>query len=447
MKLWFSDSTSHAQVYRVLWYCCAALFFCSNALAQSPPPADTPSEVAREATPRSPATDETGGKESDDAVGPQITMNDEGFSLYSANGQYGIEIAAAVEFTSMEIFGEQLPGMSDGFDLRRGRLYTNFQLERRVRLEFEIDFNGEGTRALDAMIDWEPNEHFRLVFGRTKTVIGLEREQSSRDTLFVERALPAELTPDRELGVFATVTPVAGLQFDIAVANSGQDGDFVDAVPLNVWGVQGRLLMDVGELAADGDFQLLVGGAGTTDVVRGSVEDPRFRNIPLTTTGRWGFYEDGVYLDGRRTRYNAFGLFAYEGFYLTGEFVGQSREVSDDAGRFSYRLSSGMIGTSYSFGGDRHFDGMDIDRTIAEGGAGAFEFKFRYSSARIHGDTVRLLSTPTVRHDELVAGFSWWPMTNSRLFVDFYTNRFQDENGDRTDDNVYVMMLAAQIGF
>lgn len=386
---------------------------------------------------------ETGEGES----GPVLSMDDRGFSVYSANGHHGFEISAAIEFTSSMHFGETSPGMSDGLDLRRGRLYTNFQLERRVRLEFEIDFNGEGTRALDALIDWEPNDHFRLIFGRTKTLIGLERDQSSRDTLFVERGLTAEITPDRELGVFVTVTPIPGLQLDAAVANSGQDGDFVDAKPLNVWGAQGRILVDVGELAFDEAFTLQFGGAATTDVVRGSPEEPSFRNLPLTTSGRWGFYNEGLFLDGRRTRYNASGLFSYEGFYLMGEFVGQHRTIADDAGSFDYRLTSGMLGASYSVGGDRHFGGMHIDRTISQGGVGAFEFKFQYSSVRVHGDTSRLLSVPSVRHESLVAGLSWWPMPDSRVFADFYTNRFQDAQGETSQENNYVLMLAAQIGF
>src|SRR4051794_28800558 len=85
---------------------------------------------------------------------------------------------------------------------------------------------GQGTTVLqDAYMEARFNPAFRVRAGKFKPPVGLERLQSGADLLFVERALPTNLVPNRDLGVQISGDFAGGItSYQVGVFNGVLDG-------------------------------------------------------------------------------------------------------------------------------------------------------------------------------------------------------------------------------
>jgi phosphate-selective porin OprO/OprP len=86
------------------------------------------------------------------------------------------------------------------------------------------DFAGGSARTFDAHVDYSLVDALRLRMGKFKPPIGLERLQSATDTFFIERGLPTNLVPTRDLGfqVYGSVIPET-LEYQLGIFNGVAD--------------------------------------------------------------------------------------------------------------------------------------------------------------------------------------------------------------------------------
>lgn len=92
------------------------------------------------------------------------------------------------------------------------------------------DFGGGKTELQDAWLDFKYFPQAKLQVGKFKTPFGIERLQSGTDTLFIERGLPNNLVPNRDIGVALHGDLFDGkLSYAAGVFNGVADGASLDS--------------------------------------------------------------------------------------------------------------------------------------------------------------------------------------------------------------------------
>jgi phosphate-selective porin OprO/OprP len=155
----------------------------------------------------------------------------EGFHLQSAAGHDKLTLRGYVQadgrFTS-----DDTPltlRASDGFLLRRVRPILQGTVAQYFDFYVNPDFGG-GTFVLqDAYIDVNFTPKLRVRAGKMKTPFGIERLQSGASLWFVERALPTNLVPNRDVGLQLHGELGRGVfGYQLAVLNGVPDGGSAD---------------------------------------------------------------------------------------------------------------------------------------------------------------------------------------------------------------------------
>lgn len=89
----------------------------------------------------------------------------------------------------------------DKFTIRRARLQFAGTLFKYADFLVAPDFGGGQARLFDAALDLHYFRFASLAFGKQKSPISLERMQTAPNLLFVERAYPTQLAPNRDIGI------------------------------------------------------------------------------------------------------------------------------------------------------------------------------------------------------------------------------------------------------
>ncbi len=86
--------------------------------------------------------------------------------------------------------------------LRRLRLYTKGRLSSvPIHWKFQLEFAGGRVRPRTIFIQYSFGSSLHIRAGQMKEPIGLERLTSSNHITFIERSLPTQVQPDRNLGI------------------------------------------------------------------------------------------------------------------------------------------------------------------------------------------------------------------------------------------------------
>ncbi len=97
-------------------------------------------------------------------------------------------------------YSEDRNSLDDDHELRRIRLEAEGTLLRDWEYDFSVDFAGRGSEIKNAWLAYAPVKTTRLILGQYREPIGLEELTSSNNITFMERALPGEFAPGRNLG-------------------------------------------------------------------------------------------------------------------------------------------------------------------------------------------------------------------------------------------------------
>ncbi len=168
----------------------------------------------------------------------------DGFFIQSDNGDYRLQIGALVHADGRFALGSngETAAVTDTFLIRRLRPYLRGRFARNFEFYINPDFAG-GTLVLqDAYVDTVFSPAFRIRLGKTKTPFGLERLQPASNILFLERALPTSIVPNRDVGVSVLGDLSGGLvSYQAAVINGVTDGGSGDVDSNDGKDLAGRL--------------------------------------------------------------------------------------------------------------------------------------------------------------------------------------------------------------
>lgn len=125
----------------------------------------------------------------------------DGFVLQSDTGDYRLQLSALMQADGRFGVDDSDELLVDTFLFRRVRPILQGRLARYFEFNLQPDFAGSAVNLRTAYIETRFSPAFRLRVGKDKTPFGLERLHSASHLLFVERAFPTSVAPDRDIGV------------------------------------------------------------------------------------------------------------------------------------------------------------------------------------------------------------------------------------------------------
>jgi phosphate-selective porin OprO/OprP len=165
----------------------------------------------------------------EDAKLKPIAGWDKGFFIQSPDGNNKLTAGGYVHFDGRYYTNDQNNTNNSAADnqflIRRARLDLRGKFLKYYEFRFMPDFAGGQVVIQDAYLNFNYVPWARVQAGKYKTPFGIERLQSANAIVFVERALPNNLVPNRDLGVMLWGQPFYGaLEYELGVFDGVADG-------------------------------------------------------------------------------------------------------------------------------------------------------------------------------------------------------------------------------
>src|SRR5712672_951508 len=184
---------------------------------------------AQDAPPAPPAPPAQKAPPAQDAPPVVTAAGKDGFTIRTADGASFLRIRGYIQADAQFYVRDGETPLTDTFVLRRVRPVFEGTVSRYFDYKFMPDFGAGATVVQDAYMDWRIGKPFRLMVGKYKSPVGLERLQSAQDLLFVSRGLPTNLVPNRDLGLTFHGDPFDGiLGYAAGIYNGVPDGGSAD---------------------------------------------------------------------------------------------------------------------------------------------------------------------------------------------------------------------------
>ena len=189
----------------------------------SPAPAASPAPPAAEASPAPAASPSPAPR------APWVAGYRNGFTLQSETGDFVLKLTGYVQGDARFALGDEAGLVTNQFLMRRIRPIFQGTVAKYFDFYIVTDFGNAVTLVQDAYLDVRFTPKLRFRVGKMKTPFGIERLQSGQSLLFVERALPNNLVPNRDVGLQVHGELAKGVfGYQAAVLNGAPDGGFVD---------------------------------------------------------------------------------------------------------------------------------------------------------------------------------------------------------------------------
>ncbi|MFL6235084.1 MAG: OprO/OprP family phosphate-selective porin [Thermoanaerobaculia bacterium] len=390
----------------------------------------------------------------------QAAAGKDGFSLRSADGNFVLRLRGYVQFDGRFWTQDEQKPQAETFLLRRVRPIFEGTVYKIFDFRVMPDFGGGTTVLQDAYMEARFNPAFRVRAGKFKPPVGLERLQSATDLLFVERALPTNLVPNRDLGVQVGGDLAGGVvSYALGVFNGVPDGSSADADTNNDKDVAGRLFF---QPFVKGTGPLKNLGFGVSASQGDQTGTPTAPGLaPYKTPGQVNFFtyrSDGTaagttVANGTRYRLSPQGYFYSGPFGLLAEYVVSRQDVRRDLVSDTLEHKSWQVAGSWVLSGDAaSYRGVNPKKVfdLAAHTWGAFEIAARYSELKLDDATFPTFAsiTSSARSAKAWAvGLNWYFSRSLRLLFDYENTKFEGgaTTGDREDEKIFFSRF--QIAF
>ncbi|HBZ71119.1 MAG TPA: hypothetical protein DEP35_15855 [Deltaproteobacteria bacterium] len=384
---------------------------------------------------------------------PVVGAGAQGFYIQSADGENQLHVRGYTQFDFRAVSGKESDTNPSTFAFRRIRPVFEGTLLRYIDFKIMPDFAGGGATLFDAYTNLHYFDTAMLELGKFKPPIGLERLQSPRNLMFLERAFPTELVPNRDLGVqlwgifgeHETVSNPAGgglLTYQFGVFNGSPDNTSVnngDTATSNSKEIVGRLFTR--PFLGWGPEFLQGFGVG----VAGSYgrQEQSLASLKFTTSAMDTFFTYNpapakglpatVMGDGPQNRIMPQASFYYGPFGFMAEWVLQSQRLSRGTKNVFESDTAWQVATTWVLTGENaSYDGViPLKPLLLHGeGLGAFEIAARFHEITFDRDLFPLFSNLNAsarRARAVTVGLNWY--LNRNLKVQFNYERTLFEGG------------------
>ena len=395
------------------------------------------------------------------ATAPAVAAGAGGFEIRSADSAFRVRIRGYLHADSRYYGDDDDNRGVDTLVVRRARPILEATFFRIFDFRVMSDFGGGTAVVQDAYFDARFSKVFNLRAGKQKPPLGQERLLSATDLLFIERALPTALVPNRDVGVQAYGDLTPWLAYNLGVFNGVIDGGSGDTDTADSKDVVGRVVITPFKADAKSRLQTLlfgVGGSGGREI--GTLAAPALAQIRSGGQLVWFRYRtDGTapnttIADGGRSRVTAFGQYYVGQLGLQAEYV-RSRQavrraaVSERIEQESWQATGSWVLTGETATGRAIQPRKAFDP--AKGAWGAFEIV-----ARANALTVEDAAFPVFANLDQVArqataagvGLNWYLNRNVKIAADYERTGFDRgaaAGADRPDE--HALFTRFQIAF
>ena len=379
------------------------------------------------------------------------------FVIQSDNGDNRVQVGALLQVDGRFTVDDPMDSGIKTFVARRIRMQLQGRIARVFDFYFNPDFANGAVAVRDAYFDTRFSDGFRIRAGKSKTPFGIERLQSASSLLFVERALPTTVAPDRDFGIQVQGDLASNvLSYAFAVGNGVIDGESADIDTNEGKDVSGRIVVRPLAKKRDNAFAglgfALAGSQGdqplTLPVFRSATRQPFFSYAGGANPAQ------GV---GGRTRYSP-QWFLYSGpFGGFGEWVRSTGDVQRELGASLVRdevdHTSWQVALSWVLTGEAASDrGVRPQRNFDPGrssGWGALQVAARYNELRVSQNAVDLgfaAAGASRTAEGFAVGANWYLNPFVKWVLNFERTVFDgDPDGPRPVEN--AVLFRAQLSF
>lgn len=345
------------------------------------------------------------------------------------------------------------------FDPRKVRLYFEGTMAKYYDFRIMPDF-GNGTTVLqDAWLDIHYFDNARLEAGKFKSPVGLERLQDEANLIFWDRALPTNLLPNRDVGVFLHGDPFNGkLSYQVGVVNGVVDNALLDTDSNNDKDGVARLFVSPFK-GLDTEYLkgLGIGIAGTygnQNKGTAAVTDlPVYKTVGQTT---FFSYAANVVANGTHSRYSPQANYYAGGFGFLAEYSESDQDVTNLTNPVhsnSLRHTAWQTAFSYILTGEKaSYYGVTPLHAFdpRKGYWGAIELAARYSRLDIDPASFTTFASRTTNAagaKEWGGGVNWYMSQYAKVALDYFDTQFDTAIGGLSHPDERAILTRLQLAF
>jgi phosphate-selective porin OprO/OprP len=395
------------------------------------------------------------------APGPSVTVSRDGLAISSADNAFGVRLRGYVQADG-RFFGASgvVPPGASTFVLRRARVILDATAYRYFGLRISPDLGGGQVTLQDAYVEARPATALAVRVGKFRPPIGLERQQPATDQRFVERGLPSNLSPSRDVGLqLYGEAPQGMVQYQIAVLDGAPDGANIDGDVSTGKDVAARVMVRP-LVTSVPNVDLALGIGGSTGIERGTVSAPALGSY--RTTGQLALFRfrgDGteantVVADGRRTRVTP-QAFLYSGrLGMLGEYIRATHTVRRTGSAAALTTEAWQLSGGWALTGDHEtFSGFAPRHPVdgsATSGRGALELVARYGVLTIDPDAFPTFADPATQPRRARAagvGLNWRLTRGVQLAADYERTQLDGPDAATARSTEHAVLTRFQLGF
>ena len=358
---------------------------------------------------------------------PVVGAGEDGFFLRSADKSFQLKLGGHLQADSRSFYDDSIQAGVDSFVLRRVRPIVSGTIFKFVDFNLVPDF-AEGKVVLqDAYLDLRYYPKAILRAGKFKPPVGLERLQADVDTLFVERALPTNLVPQRDQGV-QFWGEIANVNYAVGVFNGAADGAMIDNDTNDGKDLAGRIFATPFSKRPGHLLQGLGFGASVTTGRQEGAVLPTFKSSGQAT---FFTYANNVAAAGRHLRYSPQAYFYYGPFGVLGEYVQSNQQVAKGTAAGEIANHAWQVSTSYFLTGEKNGFKHGPPRRNFEGtrgGIGGWELVARYADLAIDRDAFASgfadITKSATSAQTWSVGVNWYLNKYTKLLFDYDQTHF-----------------------
>jgi phosphate-selective porin OprO/OprP len=368
-----------------------------------------------------------------------VDAGPEGFFIRSAESDFVLRFRYQLHVDGR--FGTHPKELTDHntFFLRRTQPILEGTLYDRFNYHVLTDFSQGRVRVVNAFVDVNVLPSLGARIGRFKPPIGLERLRSGMTLPLMERALPTQLVPSRDIGVmFSGRLAAERISYEAGLFNGIPDGENSDLDIDDDKEFSGRLMTQPWISSPGSPLSgLTIGVGGSYGNVEGNLDFNGLAGYSSSGDREFFQYRSGaddastVVADGVRYRVSPQGYYYVGPFGLMAEYVQSAQEVRRGSATAMMNHSSWQLVSSYVLTGDEgSYEGVIPDRPFSPeiGHWGALELAARYTELTADSEAFPLFSDPQDSAGEARAwslGLNWYLNRNVKLVFGFERTEFE----------------------
>ncbi len=378
-----------------------------------------------------------------------------GMTISTPDKDFQMRISGYLQADNHSFIGSNPSSNTDQSYIRSARPTFDFKMYDQFSGRLMFDFGSGQTALLDAYGDYNPSDAFNLRVGKFKDPIGLERWQSERNVLFVERGMTTNLVPYRDNGVEVYGNPIAdALEYEVSLTNGSPDlvnatngYDDNETVTARVFAhpfiAMHNMFSGLG-VGVAGSYGNRNGNLTNTDVTSGYV-------TPAQT--KFFTYNAPVFASGEQYRINPEATYYNGPFSMLGEFVVEDQGLRSGSTSRTLQNNAWMVASTYVLTGeDARYDGVVPQENFdpRHGQWGAFELVGRFSQLHVDQSAFPLFASPALSAraaQETTLGGTWYLNPMLKLNLDFNISQFTGGAATGNLATEKAVLSRAQVSF